>query len=416
MALAQDNTATQVQQWLNLLSGSQTTDTTSPSTETTQGNLTTDQMSSIVQSILGGTQGLASVAMGQKAGGMYDSTTNTQLTNDLLSRITTQVASANAGKTTTSSGSVTTKATPSALSQVSSASALTSLGLVGASALASPILKAAAKKTGLTDGAQSVADWITGLGAGASDPVANLVDSSQQMAQQSYQQMFSDQQAAADQQALQEAAATQTPAVGAGADPTAALAPASDTSGVAPIAADTTTVATPAAAESTGATGAGAADAGGTAAADTAGTAAADTAGAAAADAGATTAGADAGGSVLADAAISAIICTEAVKQNLLDNQKYLDEVEVNKTRLTKFHIDGYHIWAIPVVKAMRKNGTVAKVVASWANSYIDHTTYNRRNFAGYVGVFIGEPLSYVLGFVAAKLNKSPDYKKALYA
>lgn len=53
-----------------------------------------------INDILQGTSGLASVAGAQKTAGLYNSSTNTQLTNDLLARASAQVAARNAPVTT----------------------------------------------------------------------------------------------------------------------------------------------------------------------------------------------------------------------------------------------------------------------------------------------------------------------------
>jgi hypothetical protein len=78
--------------------------TYSGSTDVQGKQLTTDQVQAMIQNILGGTDGLASVSNGQRAAGMYNSTVNTQLTNDLLARVSTNVAAAAAPTVTTKSG------------------------------------------------------------------------------------------------------------------------------------------------------------------------------------------------------------------------------------------------------------------------------------------------------------------------
>lgn len=82
-------------------SGSTNTVTTGPTSstvtntgrvDTSQVMLSNDALNHLVNSALESNQGLAAVTSGQKAAGGYNSTTNTQLTNDLVSRIAGEVA------------------------------------------------------------------------------------------------------------------------------------------------------------------------------------------------------------------------------------------------------------------------------------------------------------------------------------
>jgi len=123
------------------------TSTDSGSTQTQSGGTTTkqtildqDTMNAMLKSALEGTSGLASVASGQNSAGMYNSSTNTMLTNDLLSRLATSTAIAGAATTTTTpsttvvtSPSTKTTVTPAAVSATTGLSAVAGVaGLSGA--------------------------------------------------------------------------------------------------------------------------------------------------------------------------------------------------------------------------------------------------------------------------------------------
>lgn len=114
---------------LKLFSGTKQTQSSSggtvvesPSTSTKQTNISSDLLSQLVQRSLEQNGGLADVVRGQQQAGLYNSSTNSLLANDLLSRIVTQQAAAAApsvttnssGIKTTSGGTVTTK-TPGVL-------------------------------------------------------------------------------------------------------------------------------------------------------------------------------------------------------------------------------------------------------------------------------------------------------------
>lgn len=73
----------------------------STTTQTSSTGLNNSTVLGLINQILGSTQGLSSLLAGQANSGMYNSTVNSQLANDLLSRVTTQVAAEAAPKTTT---------------------------------------------------------------------------------------------------------------------------------------------------------------------------------------------------------------------------------------------------------------------------------------------------------------------------
>lgn len=77
-------------------SGSTNTTKNSGSVNTTQLQLSDEAVNGLVQKILEGTNGLASVSSGQKNAGLYNSSTNQLLTNDLLARTASNVAIARA--------------------------------------------------------------------------------------------------------------------------------------------------------------------------------------------------------------------------------------------------------------------------------------------------------------------------------
>lgn len=71
------------------------------STTTTGTDISAEGINALIAQIMGGANGLASVAGGQKSAGLYNSTTNEQLVNDLTSRTAGEVAKASAKTTTT---------------------------------------------------------------------------------------------------------------------------------------------------------------------------------------------------------------------------------------------------------------------------------------------------------------------------
>lgn len=76
-------------------------------TSTTTTSVSGDAQKALLNNILQGTQGLAAVAGGQHTAGLYNSTTNQQLINDLLARSTAQVAAENKTTSTNTQSNLT---------------------------------------------------------------------------------------------------------------------------------------------------------------------------------------------------------------------------------------------------------------------------------------------------------------------
>lgn len=118
---------------------------------TTKEDVSVDKANAYIRQIMESTQGLSAVSSGQKGAGMYGSSTNQLLTNDLLARTTAGAAALSSNKTT---------------SQTSQQSPALSLGKTIAGAglgmLAQPVLKAGAKKLGVDQWGNKIADSIFG--------------------------------------------------------------------------------------------------------------------------------------------------------------------------------------------------------------------------------------------------------------
>lgn len=86
----------------NNTNSNRTLDTTTTDTE----EVSPEKAMALLQQVLGGVQGLSAVSGGQKASGMYGSTVNQQLVNDLLARSTADVAALSSKKTQTQTGTI----------------------------------------------------------------------------------------------------------------------------------------------------------------------------------------------------------------------------------------------------------------------------------------------------------------------
>lgn len=146
------------------ISDSGSTTTSSGGSSTKQTVLSQDTLNAMLKSALEGSSGLADVVNAQNKSGLYNSTTNSMLTNDLLSRLATQVAVAGAPttttttpdtKTTTPSTKTTQTTAPAAVSGTAAAGTLA--GTLGLSA-AKPILDKllGAKKSAVSAAGEAV--------------------------------------------------------------------------------------------------------------------------------------------------------------------------------------------------------------------------------------------------------------------
>ena len=153
---------------LDLFQGKSESKTTGGSTIKTSVDFSEAQVADQIRSILGSTQGLASIASGEKLSGMYNTTSKQQAMNDLLAKITSEVTAKKVGTTVTKSAETTKAEAPAPLGEGKGLQAL--LGL-GASALLNPSVKRLKGKLGIPDLGESLADMLfggTAVGEGVS--------------------------------------------------------------------------------------------------------------------------------------------------------------------------------------------------------------------------------------------------------
>lgn len=313
------NPLSDVQNILNIFKGSAPTTTSSTSTE----NVSTDKANAYLKSILESNSGLASVSSGQKAAGMYSSTVNQQLTNDLLSRTAAQTAALSTSKTTTQSQ----KTAP----QLDLAKTLMGLG---AGQVLTPVAKAGTKKLGLDDLGNDISNAIFGSPTADASGAATPIDTSGfdnlntfLKSDASGSSAASSESGSSSSGASSMLAATGVSAAG------AALASAGSDAAITAGLAD--------ASYAIGGTGAFmAADAGATAAT-------------AAATAATATEGAGVLDTIATAAAAAWIVCTELNKQGRLPYRYYIYGAR-EFAKYDERGKQGYYIWAIPSVKYLR--------------------------------------------------------------
>ena len=427
--IAKEDPLAQVSSVLELIHGKPGT------TSTSKSNISGQGISAILQQILESNQGLASVASGQKTAGLYNSTVNQQMINDLMVRSSGELAKQQAGTTTTTKGNA----------PVQKGDVLTTLLTLGAKTLLGPTVKGIAKKTGVDTYGDKLAEAL-GFGTGGGSTAGGAVAGT-----------------AIDTSALGSgtAALGSDAAGGFGFDMTAlgngtALL-GSDAAISAELGTDYFALegaqggASLAGAETAAASGATASEIGGAAGAGVG----AETAGAEAAGSEGIGSAAGAGWGALAvygaldldsdlksddkdvlaadiygglgtgnileaiesgnildslGPAGKTIICSEVYRQGLISKKDYLVTVHHGKT-LSPITLRGYHVWAIPAVKAMRKSPKLTKFWTGIVKGRVAYLKGNK-NFLGWISLYILQPMSTLIGVFVSEQNWKELYAK----
>tara|TARA_R110002153_G_scaffold271365_1_gene438651 strand:- start:423 stop:1844 length:1422 start_codon:yes stop_codon:yes gene_type:complete len=113
---------------------------------------------------------------------------------------------------------------------------------------------------------------------------------------------------------------------------------------------------------------------------------------------------------------LSRVICNELMRQGLLTRKQVALDYKFTKDHLTPQHVAGYHVWAVWMVKQMRKGRLVnfwTHVAGHRANeiAYI----YGERDKPDYLGKVyrkVLEPICWSIGFFCKKTDWSVLYKQ----
>lgn len=115
----------------------------------------------------------------------------------------------------------------------------------------------------------------------------------------------------------------------------------------------------------------------------------------------------------------SKVICTELARQRLFSADDLRRCHDDAKARLSAVHLAGYHQWAIPVVRKMRKSSRLTKVFRVLAQARADEIAArdgetSRSNVLGKVLIALGEPACAFIGrwFVKSAPNYRVLYEK----
>ena len=120
-------------------------------------------------------------------------------------------------------------------------------------------------------------------------------------------------------------------------------------------------------------------------------------------------------GSILGGALGGRVICNELMRQGIMDKKHVLLDYKFTRDYLTPTHVRGYHVWAVWMVKQMRKGKFVKfwKHVAGHRANEIAYI-YGERDKPDYLGKVyrkILEPICWSVGLLCKKSDWSILYK-----
>ena len=108
------------------------------------------------------------------------------------------------------------------------------------------------------------------------------------------------------------------------------------------------------------------------------------------------------------------VICNELARQGLMDRRQVILDYKFTQEHLTPQHVNGYHVWAVHVVKRLRKGKGVKlwKHMACHRANEIAYIYGERENpdYLGKVYRRIGEPACWLIGAFCKKTDWSVLY------
>ena len=121
-------------------------------------------------------------------------------------------------------------------------------------------------------------------------------------------------------------------------------------------------------------------------------------------------------GGIIGGALGGRVICNELCNQGIIDRKMLINDYKFTRDYLTPSHVKGYHLWALWMVKQMRKG----KFVGLWSHIVIHRGNeiayiYGERKKPDYLGKLyrkIFEPVCWVLGAFSKETDWSILYQK----
>ena len=100
---------------------------------------------------------------------------------------------------------------------------------------------------------------------------------------------------------------------------------------------------------------------------------------------------------------LKTVICSELERQGKLDTVLYFQGME-HFMSLSAQTVRGYRVWANKVVPLMQKSERLSNALAPIANARYAHVTGKRKNVVGWLTVYVGQPVCWMIGaFVSSE-------------
>lgn len=99
----------------------------------------------------------------------------------------------------------------------------------------------------------------------------------------------------------------------------------------------------------------------------------------------------------------TSVICTELFRQGVISSEWYIADHQYAQKYISETVIRGYHYWAIPVTKLMKKSVFITNLVKPFGKAWAQHMAYkmgvtNKDSLLGGILETIGMPISYYIG------------------
>lgn len=107
-------------------------------------------------------------------------------------------------------------------------------------------------------------------------------------------------------------------------------------------------------------------------------------------------------------ASASRIICTYFYRKGLLDKAVWRADVEFTLKNASPTAIRGYHVWAIPYIRWMRRSTLAEKLILPLAKWRAQELAYqmgvvSRGSWRGKLVRLVGEPICWLIGVFTPK-------------
>lgn len=107
----------------------------------------------------------------------------------------------------------------------------------------------------------------------------------------------------------------------------------------------------------------------------------------------------------------SSVVCTESVRQGLLDRELYKLESEIAHKIFPAAMFRGYHRLAAPLVRSMRTDRKTAEFCAKFANAWGQFLVYGKPSWRAALLVALALPLTYVVGLFCRETSMMDFYR-----